>query len=77
METRLHTYTKYDIGDKSLWECYKEDFKDFRVDDFKRLGPAGQQTLRKYLWCGGVFVAQAGNRVLIAHVLHNTLSEQS
>jgi hypothetical protein len=30
------------MGDESLWECYKEDFKDFKADDFKRLGPAGQ-----------------------------------
>ena len=75
IEVKLRIYTKYNIGDESLWEYYKEDFKDFKVDDFKRLGPAGQQTLRKYLRCGGVYIAQAGSRVLLAHVLYNTLCE--
>ena len=77
METKLELYTKYDMSDENLWELYREDFKDFKTDDFKRLGTYHQRWLRKYLRCGGVYVAPAGQGVLLTDVLHDTLTEET
>ena len=76
-ETRLNLYDKYNMSDESLWELYQEDFKDFKANDFKRLGNFYQQWLRRYLRCGGVYVAPAGQGVLLIDVLYNTLTEET
>ncbi len=37
IKLKLHQYTEYNVSDKNLFKVYQEDFKDFKVNDFRRL----------------------------------------
>ncbi len=37
IKLKLYQYTKYDVSNKNLFKVYQENFKDFKVNDFRRL----------------------------------------
>jgi len=58
VETLLYKFTKDKQSDKNLIEYFWEpdSFREFSINDFKRLSSPLQFKLRKYLRCGGVYV---------------------
>jgi hypothetical protein len=58
VETLLYEFAKNEQSDENLIEYFWEfhGFRDFSIDDFRRLGSLLQFKLRKYLRCGRVYV---------------------
>ena len=76
INTKIYDYTQDRIVDENLWYGFKEDFKDFTLETFNKVGWRQAQKLRIFLRCGGVRVEQNNPRLSIARGVYNVLLEE-
>jgi hypothetical protein len=76
VKTKLYQYSLDRITDDNLWECFKEDFKDFNKTTFTT-AKSELRALRKYLRCGGIYVEQNHQRLTVIQSLVNILEEET
>jgi hypothetical protein len=76
MQTKIYSYQYDKRNDDNLWECFKDDFKNFTIDTFKQVPLRITQDLRRCLRCGGVRVVQNTKTATIAQSLYAVLEEE-
>ena len=65
-----------DMIDDALWAQYKEDFKDFTTETFRKAKPGTVRTFRKFLRCRGVRVEMESRKANINQSMANILDEE-
>ncbi|RKF84200.1 hypothetical protein GcM1_140003, partial [Golovinomyces cichoracearum] len=74
IQEHINKHTHPDLHDDDLWETFQEDFKDWRLEDFKVVQNQFIIALRNQLRRRGVLV-QKGRGYPIAQRLYDTISE--
>jgi len=73
VETKVYVYTRENFIDYTLWIVFKEEFKGFTTEDFRRMRIDIRAKLRTYLLKRGVYMGRYNNRYLILEALFNLL----
>jgi hypothetical protein len=76
IQTKTHLYEVERAADSDLWDLYQEEFKDFTVATFKKVGTRPLQLLRNTLRSRGVYIQKNDKHNTLAEVLYNTLQEE-
>ena len=73
---KIYDYTQDRIVDENLQYRFKEDFKDFTLETFNKVGQRQVQKLRIFLQCGGIRVEQNNPRLSIIRGVYNVLLKE-
>jgi hypothetical protein len=70
---KVYIYIQENFTDYILWTVFKEEFKGFTTEDFRRMRINIRVKLRTYLLKRGVYMGKHNSRYLILEALFNLL----
>jgi len=73
IETKIYIYKKEDFLDNTLWTIFREEFKEFTLEDFRKIRSDTRAKLRKHLLKKEVCVAKHNTRITLSNVLFNII----
>jgi hypothetical protein len=71
--TKIYSHNYEDFTDYDLWTIFREEFKNFTVNNFRQLRIGTRAKLRAYLLRRGVYVEKHNTKRHISDVLFSLL----
>jgi hypothetical protein len=73
VETKIYMHEKEDFSDNTLWTVFREEFKEFTLEDFRKMRSDTRAKLRKHLLKRGVCIAKHNARITLSNILFDII----
>ena len=73
IEIKIYIYKKEDFLDNTLWTIFQEEFKEFTLEDFRKIHLDTRAKLRKHLLKRGVCITKHNARITLSNILFNII----